>query len=183
MLTSAIFGMLLEIRPVGDFFLLFPYSNGHHVGGMLRLHLYNCAIDAGAGREQERSSVLVCVAVHSLMLPLALNDTFTLAWDHLLIVPLSGGISSATQLLNTKAYGLAPARTLSVCEYTQLPFAAILGWNPLRDTGPFQPYWGLHNHHNICSDTANRKSRQPTRAWTPAAMIENLPLLQAVNNF
>ena len=76
------------------------------------------------------------------MLPPALRDTFVFAWKPFLLVIGSGIAGSATQLFNTQAYGMAPARTLSVYGYTQLPFAAVLGWLILSEIPSLSSFLG-----------------------------------------
>ena len=128
LLAVAVFGMLLVVKPTWNFSLLFPMLMG--IAAAVSYGYTFTAVRLMQMKGEEGSVLVFWYAVLStiFMLPFLWGDIFVFAWDCLLMVIFSGLISSVTQLFNTKAYGMAPARTLSVYEYTQLPAAAALGW-------------------------------------------------------
>ena len=127
LLFVAVLGMLLVVKPAWNFSLLFPMLMG--IAAAIS-YGFTFTVVRFMQMNGEESSVLVfwyTVLSTVFMVPFLWVDTFIFAWGSLLLVIFSGLISSVTQLLNTKAYGMAPARILSVYEYTQLPAAAVLG--------------------------------------------------------
>lgn len=142
LLALAIVGMLLVVKPSWNFARLFPMLMGLLAAATVG---YAFTLVRLMQLQGEDSGVLVfwfSLLSSLFMLPLTLRDTFVFAWKPFLLVIGSGIAGSALQLFSTQAYGMAPAGTLSVYEYTQLPFAAVLGWLILSEVPSLSSFPG-----------------------------------------
>lgn len=89
------------------------------------------------GKMGERSPVIVmCFSVFSCLvtLPFVLFDYAPMSLRQLMILLLAGLCATGGQFSITKAYTKAPAKEISVFDYSQILFAALLGMLFLQET-------------------------------------------------
>jgi len=83
------------------------------------------------GKQGERSPIIVmCFSLFSTMvtLPFLIFDYHPMSGKQLLLLLAAGVAATGGQLCITTAYTKAPAKEISVFDYSQVLFAASLGW-------------------------------------------------------
>ncbi len=127
LIAAAFFGALFVVKPSFDINAFAPALIGV-LGGLGAGLAYTCIHYLG-GRG-ERASVIVfyfslfsCLAV----LPMTIIDFTPMRFMQVLYLLLAGVCASAAQFAITKAYTFAPAKDISVFDYSQVLFSALLG--------------------------------------------------------
>ncbi len=129
----AFIGALFIIRPGGDMSVV-PALLGLYGGfgaGMAYVFVRKL------GSKGERTPVIVlCFSLFSCMvtLPFVIFDYHPMTWVQLLCLVMAGISASIGQFGITMAYKFAPAKEISVFDYTQVVFAALLGMFFLHET-------------------------------------------------
>ena len=129
----AFLGALLIIRP-GQSLTAGPALLGLY-GGFGAGTAY--AFVRRLGQKKERTTVIVlCFSLFSCLLtgPFLLFDFHPMTGKQWLSLILAGGSAALGQFSITTAYKYAPAKDISVFDYTQVIFAAILGMIFLSET-------------------------------------------------
>lgn len=124
----AFLGSLLIIKPSGDFTLLFPSLMGL-LGGLGAGMAY--AFVRVLGVHNERGDLIVfffsafsCI----VLLPFVIWQFQPMSAKQLLIMLAAGAAACGGQICITKAYTFAPAREISVYDYTQVIFSSVFGF-------------------------------------------------------
>lgn len=142
-LVGAFIGALCIIRPGGQSLQTFPALLGF-LGGMCAGMAYTCLRKATSHGAQGPVVVLFfscfsCVAV----LPfIAMDFVMPTPWQ-LLMLLLCGVCGAGGQFSITAAYTFAPAKEISIYDYTQVIFTAVIGYflfNQIPDTLSFVGY-------------------------------------------
>ena len=125
---GAFIGALLIIKPTGTNLLLLPAIGGF-LGGMGAGAAYTClrkASQSGAGGQ----IIVFCFSCFSCLftLPFILADFVMPTGRQLALLLLCGLCGAGGQFSITAAYTFAPAREISVYDYTQVIFSALLGF-------------------------------------------------------
>ncbi len=127
LIAVAFFGALFVVKPSFDLSATAPALIGV-LGGLGAGLAYTCIHYLGG--KGERASVIVfyfslfsCVAV----LPMTIIDFTPMTFLQVLFLLLAGVCASAAQFSITKAYSYAPAKDISVFDYSQVLFSALLG--------------------------------------------------------
>ncbi|MBP3654245.1 MAG: DMT family transporter [Oscillospiraceae bacterium] len=125
---GAFTGALLIIKPTGENLQLFPALIGL-MGGTCAGAAYTFLRKATQGGAQGPVVVLFfstfsCLAV----LPLVIQDFVMPTVDQLLMLLLCGACGAGGQFSITAAYTYAPAKEISVYDYSQVIFSAIIGF-------------------------------------------------------
>lgn len=126
--AGAFAGALLIIKPTGGNLALLPAVGGFF-GGMGAGAAYTCL--RRAAREGERSEVIVlCFSCFSCLVtvPFIAAGFVMPSGRQLALLLLCGLCGAGGQFSITAAYSFAPAREISVFDYTQVIFSAILGF-------------------------------------------------------
>ncbi len=123
----AFLGAMLIVRPTGDNVQLFPALIGLYGGfGAGTAYVFVRKL----GKEGERTPIIVlCFSVFSTLVTvpfIAMNFVILRPWQLLCLI-LAGLSATLGQFSITSAYKFAPAKEISVFDYTQVVFAAILG--------------------------------------------------------
>lgn len=121
-------GSLLIMKPSGDFALFFPSLIGL-IGGLGAGMAY--AFVRVLGVHKERGDLIVfffsafsCI----VLLPLVIWQFEPMTVRQLIILLLAGAAACGGQICITKAYTFAPAREISVYDYTQVIFSSVFGF-------------------------------------------------------
>ncbi len=125
---GAFVGALFIIRPTGTNLLLLPAVGGF-IGGMGAGAAYTCL--RRATREGTRNELVVlCFSCFSCLvtIPFILADFVMPTGKQLLLLILCGLCGAGGQFSITAAYSFAPAREISVYDYTQVIFSAAIGF-------------------------------------------------------
>ncbi len=127
LIAVAFFGALFVVKPSFDLSSFAPALIGV-LGGLGAGLAYTCIHYLGG--KGERASVIVfffslfsCIAV----LPMTIIDFTPMGFTQVLFLLLAGVCASAAQFSITKAYSYAPAKDISVYDYSQVLFSALLG--------------------------------------------------------
>lgn len=125
---GAFIGALLIIKPTGENMQLFPALIGL-LGGIGAGAAYTCLRRATQGGALGSVIVLFfstfsCVVI----LPLVLMDFVVPTAQQFIMLLLCGVCATSGQFAITTAYTYAPAREISVYDYAQVIFSAILGF-------------------------------------------------------
>ena len=125
---GAFTGALLIIKPTGENLQLFPALIGL-MGGTCAGAAYTFLRKATQGGAQGPvvvlfSSTFSCLAV----LPLVIRNFVMPTADQLLMLLLCGACGAGGQFSITAAYTYAPAKEISVYDYSQVIFSAIIGF-------------------------------------------------------
>ncbi len=140
---GAFAGALLIIKPSGANLQLLPAVGGF-LGGMGAGAAYTCL--RKASQRGVRSQIIVlCFSCFSCLftIPFILADFVMPTWRQLLLLILCGVCGAGGQFSITAAYTFAPAREISVYDYTQVIFSAALGFflfDQLPDVWSFLGY-------------------------------------------
>lgn len=126
--VGAFCGALLIIKPSGTNLLMFPALVGL-TGGICAGAAYTCLRKATQNGAEKFVvvlffSVFSCVAV----LPMVYANFVIPTARQFLMLLLCGACGAGGQFCITAAYTYAPAREISVFDYTQVIFSAILGY-------------------------------------------------------
>ncbi len=127
LIAVAFGGALFVVKPSFDIASTAPALVGV-LGGLGAGLAYTCIHYLGG--KGERTSVIVfyfslfsCIAV----LPMTIIDFTPMRFLQVVYLLLAGGCASAAQFSITKAYSYAPAKDISVFDYSQALFSALLG--------------------------------------------------------
>lgn len=126
--AGAFLGALLIIKPTGTNLSLLPAVGGFF-GGMGAGAAYTCL--RRAAQQGVRSQLIVlCFSCFSCLVtvPFIAADFVMPTGKQLLLLLLCGACGAGGQFSITAAYTFAPAREISVYDYTQVIFSAILGF-------------------------------------------------------
>ena len=140
---GAFAGSLLIIKPSPSNLLLGPAIVGA-IGGMGAGAAYSC-LRGATTRGAARTYVVFFFSAFSTlaMLPLALLDFSQPSPEQVLWLLLCGVFGACGQFSITAAYSYAPAREISVYDYSQIIFSALLGlllFDQLPDALSFAGY-------------------------------------------
>lgn len=126
--SGAFIGALCIIKPTGANLQLFPALIGL-LGGICAGAAYTCLRRATLGGTKGPVIVLFFSAFSCIAtIPLILAD-FVLPTPHQLLMLIGCGLCGAGgQFSITTAYSYAPAREISVYDYSQVMFSAIIGF-------------------------------------------------------
>lgn len=123
---AAFTGALFIIRPAADFRVI-PALTGLYGGfGAGTAYVFVRRL----GKKGERTSVIVmCFSLFSCLvtLPFFILDFHPMKLSQLLCLVMAGVAASVGQFAITTAYRFAPAKEISVFDYTQVIFAAVWG--------------------------------------------------------
>ena len=140
---GAFAGSLLIIKPSPSNLLLGPAIVGA-IGGMGAGAAYSCLRGATTHGAARTYVVFFFSAFSTLaMLPLALLDFCMPSPEQVLWLLLCGVFGACGQFSITAAYSYAPAREISVYDYSQIIFSALLGlllFDQLPDALSFAGY-------------------------------------------
>jgi drug/metabolite transporter (DMT)-like permease len=121
-------GALLIIRPTGLNMDVFPALMGL-CGGMTAGFAYTMVRVLGKQGVPGPFIVFFFSAFSCIFtLPFLVLDFHPMSWNQLSMLLLAGCSAAAAQFAITTAYRCAPARELSVFDYSQVGFSAILGF-------------------------------------------------------
>lgn len=126
--AGAFVGAALIIKPSGSNLQLIPAIGGF-IGGMGAGAAYTCL--RKAAQQGVKSQVIVlCFSCFSCLvtIPFILADFVLPSARQLLLLILCGLCGAGGQFSITAAYTFAPAREISVYDYTQVIFSAALGF-------------------------------------------------------
>ncbi len=126
--AGAFLGALLIIKPSGANLRLIPAIGGFF-GGMGAGAAYTCLRKAtGMGVRSEL--VVLCFSCFSCLftIPFIAADFVLPTARQLLLLILCGCCGAGGQFCITAAYTFAPAREISVYDYTQVIFSAVIGY-------------------------------------------------------
>ena len=105
------------------------------LGGLGAGSAYTCVRALGKRGEKGPVIVLFFSTFSCLVtLPYLLFRYSPMTSEQVLILILAGAAAAAGQFSITAAYSFAPARKISVYDYSQIPFAALLGYFILNQT-------------------------------------------------
>lgn len=141
--AGAFAGALLIIKPTGENLAVLPAIGGFF-GGMGAGAAYTCLRKAtGAGVDSR--IVVLCFSFFScfVTIPFIAADFVMPTARQLGLLLLCGTCGAGGQFFITAAYTYAPAREISVYDYTQVIFSAILGYflfDQLPDVWSFVGY-------------------------------------------
>ncbi len=125
--AAAFTGALLIVRPSGSNLLLIPSLIGLYGGfGAGAAYVFVRKL----GKKGERTPIIVlCFSVFSTLItiPFIITNYVPLSGQQLICLILAGCSATLGQFGITMAYKFAPAKEISVFDYTQVIFAAILG--------------------------------------------------------
>lgn len=126
--AGAFAGALLIIKPTGTNMALLPAIGGF-IGGMSAGAAYTCLRKATGGGVDSRIVVL-CFSCFSCLvtIPFIAADFVMPTARQLVFLLLCGCCGAGGQFAITAAYTFAPAREISVYDYTQVIFSAVLGF-------------------------------------------------------
>lgn len=126
--VGAFIGALLIIKPSGNNLQLFPAVIGFF-GGMGAGAAYTCLRKA-TGNGTPGPLVVLCFSCFScaVLVPFILMDFVMPTPYQLLILLMCGVCGAGGQFAITAAYTFAPAKEISVYDYSQVIFSAIIGF-------------------------------------------------------
>jgi drug/metabolite transporter (DMT)-like permease len=128
MIFAAIGGSLFIIKPSFDNPELFPYIIGL-IGGITAGAAYAAIRRLSDNRERASLIVFYFSAFSCIVtLPSLIFFYQQMTWFQLLMLILAGISAAGAQFSVTAAYSFAPAKELSVFDYSQVIFTAILGF-------------------------------------------------------
>ena len=141
--AGAFLGALLIIKPTGANMSPVPAVGGFF-GGMGAGAAYTCLRKA-AGQGVRSPLIVLCFSCFSCLvtIPFILADFVMPTGKQLLLLLLCGVCGAGGQFSITAAYTFAPAREISVYDYTQVIFSAVLGFllfDQLPDAWSFAGY-------------------------------------------
>lgn len=124
---TAFIGALFIVRPTVDNIDLFPSAVGL-MGGMCAGFAYTMVRILGQKKENGSLIVFFFSSFSCLsMLPFLIFDFHPMRWEQLLFLLLAGLSATGGQFSITTAYYHAPAREISVYDYSQIIFSTLLG--------------------------------------------------------
>ena len=122
----AFMGVILIVRPTGDVSMVPAIAGVWGGAGAGIAYTYVRLL----GRKGERTSVIVlCFSLFSCLLtaPFMIFNYSPMSVRQLSCLIIAGIFAAVAQFSITSAYKFAPAREISVFDYTQVIFAALLG--------------------------------------------------------
>ena len=126
--AGAFLGALLIIKPTGENLLIFPALIGL-LGGICAGAAYTFLRKATQGGAQKNVIVLFFSCFSCLAcVPLMMTDFVMPTGHQLLMLLLCGVCGAGGQFSITAAYSYAPAKEISVYDYSQVIFSAIMGF-------------------------------------------------------
>lgn len=140
--SGAFLGCLFVVKPSLDFSAMIPAIAGAS-GGILAGVALTCVRAMGRKGEREMLIVFWFSAFSTLItFPFLIFDfqPFTIKQFGALMLASVGGCCG--QLCITKAYHYAPAREISVFDYSQILFSALFGWLFLRQNPDIYSWLG-----------------------------------------
>ncbi len=162
--VGAFVGALFILKPTGTNMCLLPAIGGVF-GGMGAGAAYTCL--RRASREGENREIIVfCFSCFSCLvtIPFIAADFVLPTGRQLACLLLCGLCGAGGQFSITAAYSFAPAREISVYDYTQVLFSALLGmllFHQLPDGWSFLGY-GLIIAMAVVNFVYNNRQTQPT---------------------
>lgn len=133
LIALAFFGALFVVKPSFDLAAFLPALIGV-LGGLGAGIAY--AFVRLLGNKGERKPVIVfyfslfsCLVVT----PMFIAGYTPMAWWQVVYLLLAGGCAGAAQFSITAAYAYAPAKEISVYDYFQILFTAVLGWTCFQE--------------------------------------------------
>lgn len=125
-ITVAFIGSMFVVKPSFDFVVFAPYLCG--LCGGVSAGIAHAFVRLLGTREQKGITIVSSFSVISclVMLPLMIINFEPIALNQLCWL-LLGGVAAGGQFFITIAYCHAPAREVSVYEYTQIIFSTLLG--------------------------------------------------------
>lgn len=128
LIALAFFGAIFVVKPSFDFTQTLPAIAGV-VGGLGAGIAYTCVHHLGKKGERTAFIVFFFSAFSTItMLPLALIDFQPMELWQIGTLLLAGCAASAAQFSLTAAYSYAPAKEISVFDYSQVLFTAVWGF-------------------------------------------------------
>lgn len=145
---TAFLGSLLIIKPTFSNINFFPALIGMF-GGMSAGAAYTAVRYLG-GRGENKSFIVLFFSAFSTIvaLPFIIFDYHPMTLYQLVILILAGFAATGGQFFITYAYSYAPAREISVYDYSQVVFAAALGYIFLNQVADF---YSILGYIIICS--------------------------------
>ncbi len=127
-ITTAFLGSMLVVKPSVDIFQN-PASLAGLIGGICAGFAYACVRKLGENGEKGPFVVFFFSAFSCLcLLPFLIFDFHPMTLKQLIFLLLAGLSAAGGQFTITAAYFHAPAREISVYDYSQLIFTALLGF-------------------------------------------------------
>ncbi len=120
-------GALFIIRPSGDNITLIPALAGLYGGfGAGTAYVF---VRRATGKGERTTIIVICFSLFSclLTLPFLIFDYVPMSAKQFLMLGLGGASAALGQFSITSAYRFAPAKNISVFDYTQVLFAAVWG--------------------------------------------------------
>ncbi len=124
----AFIGALFIIRPTGTNLALVPAIAGFYGGfGAGTAYVF---VRRATGKGERTPIIVICFSAFSCLftLPWLILDFAPMTGRQWLMLGLAGTAAALGQFSITTAYKFAPAKNISVFDYTQVIFAAILGF-------------------------------------------------------
>ena len=140
---GAFIGALFVVKPTFSNVNLFAAGIGF-IGGVGAGLAYTCVRKLGT-REEKGSRIVFYFSLFSCLvtLPYMLFDFHPMTFNQLILLLLAGASAAGGQFAITAAYTYAPAKEISVYDYSQVIFAAIYGFimfNQIPDAYSFLGY-------------------------------------------
>lgn len=140
---GAFIGALFVVKPTFDNVNLFAAGIGF-IGGVGAGLAYTCVRKLGT-RGEKGSRIVFYFSLFSCLvtLPYMLFDFHPMTFNQLILLLLAGASAAGGQFAITAAYTYAPAKEISVYDYSQVIFAAIYGFimfNQIPDAYSFLGY-------------------------------------------
>ena len=140
---GAFIGALFVVKPTFDNVNLFAAGIGF-IGGVGAGLAYTCVRKLGT-RGEKGSRIVFYFSLFSCLvtLPYMLFDFHPMTLNQLILLLLAGASAAGGQFAITAAYTYAPAKEISVYDYSQVIFAAIYGFimfNQIPDAYSFLGY-------------------------------------------
>lgn len=171
--VGAFLGALLIIKPTGANLRLLPALAGFF-GGMGAGAAYTCLRKAAQQGVHGRL-IVFCFSCFSCLftLPFIAVDFVPPTGKQLLLLLLCGLCGAGGQFAITAAYTFAPAREISVYDYTQVIFSAILGYYLFEQTPDALSFLGyaviiamavfnyVYNNRSDTTDSPTEKGDSP----------------------
>ncbi len=129
LVVGAFVGSWFLINPTFDAVAINIPSVVAVVGAFIAGTAYTVVRKLGA-MGQDGTTIILCFSAFSCLvsLPFLVFDYHPMSWQQLMFLLLAGLAATLGQFSVTNAYILAPAREISVFDYTQVVFAAIFGF-------------------------------------------------------
>ena len=126
--SIAFIGAIFVVKPSKDIASSLPALIGV-LGGLGAGMAYTYVRKLGQRGERKAYIVFFFSAFSTLvMLPMTLTQWQPMAWDQLLFLLSAGCMAAGAQFSLTAAYSYAPAKEISVYDYTQVLFTALWGF-------------------------------------------------------